>query len=96
MNRLRRLAAAAVRWKHSSAARQLLELDGSEVGLAQLMKKFHKPGENHLTEGYVVTDNTMHLLRQHLEQTGGKVYIRFDPSVCLDSYSSSVTSIRRL
>ena len=31
-------------------------------------------GENHLTEDYMVTDKTMGLLKQHLRETGGKVY----------------------
>jgi len=30
-------------------------------------------GENYKTEGYVVTPNTMHLLKKHLEVTGGQV-----------------------
>ena len=30
-------------------------------------------GENHLTEGYEVTEKTMDLLKQHLQQTSGKV-----------------------
>uniref|UniRef100_A0ACB8ELZ0 Uncharacterized protein n=1 Tax=Sphaerodactylus townsendi TaxID=933632 RepID=A0ACB8ELZ0_9SAUR len=34
--------------------------------------KFHKPGENYKTEGYVVTPNTMSLLKRHLEITGGQ------------------------
>nr|XP_034962731.1 glutamine--tRNA ligase isoform X2 [Zootoca vivipara] len=41
--------------------------------------KFHKPGENYKTEGYVVTPNTMNLLKQHLEITGGQVRTRFPP-----------------
>ncbi|KAF7695069.1 glutamine--tRNA ligase [Silurus meridionalis] len=41
--------------------------------------KFHKPGENYKTEGYVVTPNTMDLLKQHLEITGGQVRTRFPP-----------------
>uniref|UniRef100_A0AAY4DD00 Glutamine--tRNA ligase n=1 Tax=Denticeps clupeoides TaxID=299321 RepID=A0AAY4DD00_9TELE len=41
--------------------------------------KFHKPGENYKTEGYVVTPNTMNLLKQHLELTGGQVRTRFPP-----------------
>ena len=59
--------------KHSSTARQLLGFARSKVGLAQLVEKFHKPGENHLTEGYIVTGNTASLLQRHLEATGGKV-----------------------
>ncbi|XP_053325199.1 glutamine--tRNA ligase [Spea bombifrons] len=41
--------------------------------------KFHKPGENYKTEGYVVTPNTMQLLKKHLEITGGQVRTRFPP-----------------
>ncbi|XP_015277607.1 PREDICTED: glutamine--tRNA ligase [Gekko japonicus] len=41
--------------------------------------KFHKPGENYKTEGYVVTPNTMNLLKRHLEITGGQVHTRFPP-----------------
>lgn len=41
--------------------------------------KFHKPGENFKTEGYVVTPNTMDLLKKHLEITGGQVRSRFPP-----------------
>ncbi|KAM4651239.1 glutamine--tRNA ligase [Discoglossus pictus] len=41
--------------------------------------KFHKPGENYKTEGYIVTPNTMDLLKKHLEITGGQVRTRFPP-----------------
>uniref|UniRef100_A0A663LV94 glutamine--tRNA ligase n=1 Tax=Athene cunicularia TaxID=194338 RepID=A0A663LV94_ATHCN len=41
--------------------------------------KFHKPGENYKTEGYVVTPNTMALLKHHLTVTGGQVRTRFPP-----------------
>ncbi|KAI2529559.1 glutaminyl-tRNA synthetase 1, partial [Homo sapiens] len=41
--------------------------------------KFHKPGENYKTPGYVVTPHTMNLLKQHLEITGGQVRTRFPP-----------------
>ncbi|XP_069499400.1 glutamine--tRNA ligase [Ambystoma mexicanum] len=41
--------------------------------------KFHKPGENYKTEGYVVTPNTMNLMKKHLEITGGQVRTRFPP-----------------
>ncbi|KAL5471235.1 hypothetical protein EMCRGX_G029330 [Ephydatia muelleri] len=40
---------------------------------------FHKPGENYLTDGYVVTPRTLDLLKRHLEETGGKVITRFPP-----------------
>ena len=36
-------------------------------------------GENYKTEGYVVTPNTMALLKKHLEETGGQVITRFPP-----------------
>uniref|UniRef100_A0AAQ5YEA2 Glutamine--tRNA ligase n=1 Tax=Amphiprion ocellaris TaxID=80972 RepID=A0AAQ5YEA2_AMPOC len=41
--------------------------------------KFHKTGENYKTEGYVVTSNTMDLLKKHLELTGGQIRTRFPP-----------------
>ena len=41
--------------------------------------KFHAPGENYTTDGYVVNENTMHLLKEHLEITGGQVRTRFPP-----------------
>ncbi|XP_078206954.1 glutamine--tRNA ligase isoform X2 [Callithrix jacchus] len=41
--------------------------------------KFHKPGENYKTPGYVMTPHTMNLLKQHLEITGGQVRTRFPP-----------------
>ncbi|XP_019746738.1 glutamine--tRNA ligase [Hippocampus comes] len=41
--------------------------------------KFHKPGENYTTEGYVVTPNTMNLLKKHLELFGGQIRTRFPP-----------------
>jgi glutaminyl-tRNA synthetase len=31
------------------------------------------PGENYVTEGYVVTPKTMDLMREHLKKTGGQV-----------------------
>uniref|UniRef100_A0A8D3AJV2 Glutamine--tRNA ligase n=1 Tax=Scophthalmus maximus TaxID=52904 RepID=A0A8D3AJV2_SCOMX len=36
-------------------------------------------GENYTTEGYVVTPNTMSLLKKHLEFTGGQIRTRFPP-----------------
>ncbi|ESO91225.1 hypothetical protein LOTGIDRAFT_228742 [Lottia gigantea] len=41
--------------------------------------KFHKTGENYKTDGYVITPNTMTILKEHLKRTGGKVYTRFPP-----------------
>uniref|UniRef100_A0A665SXS9 Glutamine--tRNA ligase n=1 Tax=Echeneis naucrates TaxID=173247 RepID=A0A665SXS9_ECHNA len=41
--------------------------------------KFHKAGENYKTEGYVVTPNTMALIKKHLEISGGQIRTRFPP-----------------
>lgn len=41
--------------------------------------KFHKPGENYTTEGYVMTENTMKHMENHLKITGGQVRTRFPP-----------------
>ncbi|XP_046840394.1 glutamine--tRNA ligase-like [Xenia sp. Carnegie-2017] len=49
------------------------------VDLGSEAAKFHKPGENYLTPGYVVTPKTMDLLKEHLNQTSGKVVTRFPP-----------------
>ncbi|VEN41917.1 unnamed protein product [Callosobruchus maculatus] len=51
------------------------------VTILDVMKKvnFHKPGENYKTDGYVVTENTHNLLKEHLKVTGGKVRTRFPP-----------------
>uniref|UniRef100_A0A3B4AG01 Glutamine--tRNA ligase n=1 Tax=Periophthalmus magnuspinnatus TaxID=409849 RepID=A0A3B4AG01_9GOBI len=40
---------------------------------------FFSTGENYTTEGYVVTPNTMALLKKHLEYTGGQIRTRFPP-----------------
>ncbi|KAL1518260.1 hypothetical protein ABEB36_001908 [Hypothenemus hampei] len=47
----------------------------------EVMKKvnFHLPGENYKTDGYVVTEHTERLLKEHLKTTGGKVRTRFPP-----------------
>lgn len=41
--------------------------------------KFHKPGENYKTDGYVVTNRTEFLLKEHLAKTRGIVVTRFPP-----------------
>ncbi|GAA29540.2 glutaminyl-tRNA synthetase [Clonorchis sinensis] len=41
--------------------------------------KFHKPGENYTSPGYVVTTSTMRLLKEHIAQTKGMVVTRFPP-----------------
>uniref|UniRef100_A0A0N5C354 Probable glutamine--tRNA ligase n=1 Tax=Strongyloides papillosus TaxID=174720 RepID=A0A0N5C354_STREA len=56
--------------------------DDSSESIEELMKTrahFHKPGENYSTDGYVVTPNTMNLLKKHLKETGGIVQTRFPP-----------------
>ncbi|KAF7490005.1 putative glutamine--tRNA ligase [Sarcoptes scabiei] len=40
---------------------------------------FHKVGDNHKTDGYVITANTMRLLNEHKRIVGGKVRTRFPP-----------------
>ncbi|KAH8284209.1 hypothetical protein KR054_012238 [Drosophila jambulina] len=55
--------------------------DGATT-IAELMKTkvhFHAPGENYKTDGYVVTEHTERLLKEHLKRTGGKVHTRFPP-----------------
>lgn len=55
--------------------------DGAKT-IAELMKTkvhFHAPGENYKTDGYVVTENTERLLKEHLKATGGRVQTRFPP-----------------
>ena len=41
--------------------------------------KFHAPGENYTTSGYIVTDTTMDHMKAHLKRTGGQVRTRFPP-----------------
>lgn len=52
-----------------------------DLTISSIMKKinFHKPGENFKTDGYVITPNTMDLLKKHLELTKGQVRTRFPP-----------------
>ncbi|EJD73912.1 CBR-ERS-1 protein [Loa loa] len=50
--------------------------------IEELMRKktiFHKVGENYKTGGYVITPNTMELLKKHIEAVKGKVVTRFPP-----------------
>lgn len=44
--------------------------------MAEFLKtvNFHAPGDNHKTDGYVITDKTQTLLKEHLKITGGQVY----------------------
>ncbi|XP_058836407.1 probable glutamine--tRNA ligase [Topomyia yanbarensis] len=57
-----------------------MEYDGAK-SISELMKSvhFHAPGENHKTDGYVITDHTSNLLKEHLSRTGGLVRTRFPP-----------------
>ncbi|XP_065340650.1 probable glutamine--tRNA ligase [Cloeon dipterum] len=53
-----------------------------KLSMAEFLKTkvfFHKPGENHKTEGYVLTEKTKDLLNEHIKLTGGKVRTRFPP-----------------
>jgi glutaminyl-tRNA synthetase len=50
-----------------------------ELALTGEALNFHKPGENHKTVGYIITEKTMDLLKRHLQETGGKVVTRFPP-----------------
>lgn len=47
--------------------------DKTSVQLMGNALRFHKPGENYLTEGYVITPKTMQLLREHVQAIGGQV-----------------------
>jgi glutaminyl-tRNA synthetase len=40
---------------------------------------FHEPGKNYETERYVVTENTMKHMENHLKITGGQIRTRFPP-----------------
>ncbi|CAG2054250.1 unnamed protein product [Timema podura] len=56
--------------------------DSPSLTVSEMLKTkthFHKPGENYKTDGYVITENTMRLLQEHLKITGGKVRTRFPP-----------------
>ena len=55
---------------------------GGAATIAELMRtkvRFHAPGENHTTDGYVSTPETRRLLAEHLARTGGAVVTRFPP-----------------
>ncbi|XP_060575052.1 glutamine--tRNA ligase-like [Ruditapes philippinarum] len=68
--------------KESPSVDNFLGQDGEVKSFTEVMGealKFHKPGENYKTAGYVITDQTMELMKEHLKATGGKVYSRFPP-----------------
>ncbi|KAF2878943.1 hypothetical protein ILUMI_27216 [Ignelater luminosus] len=58
-----------------------LQGDNNSLTILDVMKKvnFHAPGENFKTDGYVVTENTEKLIKEHLKITGGQVRTRFPP-----------------
>uniref|UniRef100_A0A1A9VIQ3 Glutaminyl-tRNA synthetase class Ib non-specific RNA-binding domain-containing protein n=1 Tax=Glossina austeni TaxID=7395 RepID=A0A1A9VIQ3_GLOAU len=59
-----------------------MENDGGAHTIGELTKTkvhFHALGENYKTDGYMVTNNTENILRQHLLVTGGRVQTRFPP-----------------
>ncbi|KAL1464363.1 hypothetical protein WDU94_004015 [Cyamophila willieti] len=57
------------------------EFSEDNINVSDVMKKlpFHKPGENFKSDGYVLTDNTHKLLKEHVKYTGGIVRTRFPP-----------------
>lgn len=66
----------------TGSADNVIAADGHVRSFMELMGdavKFHKPGENYKTDGYVITPKTMDLLKQHLKEIGGKVHTRFPP-----------------
>ncbi|XP_065365523.1 probable glutamine--tRNA ligase [Calliphora vicina] len=67
--------------KSANSKKEEASTDGAQT-IAELMKTkvhFHAPGENYKTDGYVVTDNTERLLKEHLKATGARVHTRFPP-----------------
>lgn len=56
-------------------------IESKDLSITSVMKKlnFHKPGENYKTDGFVITPNTMDLLKKHLQITKGQVRTRFPP-----------------
>uniref|UniRef100_A0A0N5APU4 Probable glutamine--tRNA ligase n=1 Tax=Syphacia muris TaxID=451379 RepID=A0A0N5APU4_9BILA len=59
-----------------------VDKDEGAQSIEELMLKkthFHKVGENYKTDGYVLTPNTMLLLKEHVKAVGGKVVTRFPP-----------------
>ncbi|XP_003976505.1 glutamine--tRNA ligase [Takifugu rubripes] len=69
--------------KKEATATNGLEVEAEGKSLMDQLRgealKFHKPGENFKTEGYVVTPKTMEMLKKHLDETGGQIRTRFPP-----------------
>merc|ERR1712178_268943 len=57
---------------------QVLDL-ATIMNLTGEAAKFHKPGENYTTDGYVMTPNTMNHMQEHLKKYGDQVRTRFPP-----------------
>ncbi|XP_055594275.1 probable glutamine--tRNA ligase [Uranotaenia lowii] len=66
--------------KQKSTSVEAASSDGAS-SINELMKSvhFHAPGQNHKTDGYVVTNHTNRLLQEHLIRTKGLVRTRFPP-----------------
>ncbi|CAB4055875.1 QARS [Lepeophtheirus salmonis] len=61
---------------------QASEDNNNSITIKELMStkvKFHKPGENFTSDGYVTTPKTNQILKEHLKRTGGRVKTRFPP-----------------
>jgi len=71
-------AAAPIKSKESKEPEVV---EKKAITMAELLKNanFHLPGENYKTDGYVINDNTMQLLKEHLGTTKGQVRTRFPP-----------------
>ncbi|XP_055630754.1 probable glutamine--tRNA ligase isoform X2 [Toxorhynchites rutilus septentrionalis] len=56
-------------------------IESTAISVPELMASvhFHSPGQNHKTDGYVITDQTERLMREHLIRTKGLVRTRFPP-----------------
>jgi len=80
-NKPSKVKAAAAPVKTHEAKESEAEVEKKVITMAEVLKNanFHLPGENYKTDGYVITDNTMDLLKQHLKITGGQVRTRFPP-----------------
>ncbi|KAK3873248.1 hypothetical protein Pcinc_021721 [Petrolisthes cinctipes] len=60
---------------------QVQHTEKQSMNMEEFLKTvhFHAPGQNHKTEGYVITENTNRILKEHLKITGGQVRTRFPP-----------------
>eukprot|EP00112_Aurelia_sp_Birch-Aquarium-sp1_P006551 Seg1720.10 transcript_id=Seg1720.10/GoldUCD/mRNA.D3Y31 product="Glutamine-tRNA ligase" protein_id=Seg1720.10/GoldUCD/D3Y31 len=54
-------------------------IDPKTMYLTGEAAKFHKPGENYKTDGYIITPKTMDLMKEHLDKYGKQVRSRFPP-----------------